>query len=231
MKTTFLVAAAIAALTTQAFAGGEDNHSHDDEKAVGKPAKIGKETKTVDVIMRETDDGDMIFEPGSLDIKTGEIVLFNIKNVGELEHEFVLDTFEENQKHKKVMAEFPDMEHDDPNAVRLEAGETGQIVWNFSNGGKFEFACLIPGHYESGMHGDLLVADKLPTYTKGIIKRVTKSGKVTVKHEELVDLGMPAMTMVFRAADDDMLETFSEGQEINFVADRVKGKLTIIKLK
>ena len=231
MKTTFLVAAAIAALTTQAFAGGEDNHSHDDEMAVGKPAEIGKETRTVDVIMRETDDGDMIFEPGSLDIKTGEIILFNIKNMGELEHEFVLDTFEENQKHKKTMAEFPDMEHDDPNAVRLEAGETGKIVWNFSNGGKFEFACLIPGHYESGMHGDLLVADKLPTYTKGIIKRVTKSGKVTVKHEELVDLGMPAMTMVFRAADDDMLETFSEGQEINFVADRVKGKLTIIKLK
>lgn len=236
MKTTFLSVATMVALATQAFAGGEHNHSHDEDhadvkKAVGSPGSAGSETRTIDVIMRETDDGDMIFEPGSLDIKTGEIVLFNIKNMGELEHEFVLDTFEDNQKHKKVMAEFPDMEHDDPNSVRLEAGETDQIVWNFSNGGTFEFACLIPGHYESGMHGDLLVADKLPTYTKGLIKRVTKSGKITVKHEELVDLGMPAMTMVFRAADDEMLEALSEGQEIEFLADRVKGKLTITKFK
>ncbi|MEK1895610.1 MAG: copper oxidase, partial [Rhizobium sp.] len=26
--------------------------------------------------------------------------------------------------------------------------------------GEFKFACLIPGHYEAGMHGDVTVAGK-----------------------------------------------------------------------
>ncbi len=232
MKTKLLIAAALTALATSVFASGSHDGGHDDEKkGAGMPAEKGQETRTIEIETRETDDGAMIYEPRSLDIKTGEIVLFNIKNTGELEHEFVLDTLEENQEHKATMAKFPDMEHDDPNSVRLAPGESSQIVWNFSNGGTFEFACLIPGHYESGMHGGVLVADKLPTYTKGFIKRVTKSGKVTVRHEDLVDLGMPAMTMVFRAADKAMLETLSEGDEIEFLADRIKGKLTITKIK
>ena len=42
---------------------------------------------------------------------------------------------------------------------------------------------------------------------------------------------MPAMTMVFRVADAAMLETLSEGEEIAFVAARVKGKLTVTKLQ
>jgi uncharacterized cupredoxin-like copper-binding protein len=236
MKKFLLITASLFAMTSVAMAAGSHDGGHDDSsseemKPVGAPAELGQETRTVEIEMRETDDGDMIFEPRSLDIKTGEIILFNITNKGDLEHEFVLDSFELNQEHKAVMAKFPDMEHDDPNSVRLESGESGQIVWNFANGGTFEYACLIPGHYESGMHSDILVADKLPTYTNGFVKRVTNSGKVTVKHEKLVDLDMPAMTMVFRAADDAMLEKLKEGDEIVFLADRVKGKLTITKLK
>jgi Cu/Ag efflux protein CusF len=69
------------------------------------------------------------------------------------------------------------------------------------------------------------------TYTKGTIKKVdTKAGKVTIIHEELVDLDMPAMTMVFRA-DEEMIANMAEGQAIEFVADRVKGKLTVTALK
>ena len=54
---------------------------------------------------------------------------------------------------------------------------------------------------------------------------------MTIIHEELVDLDMPAMTMVFRVADAAMLETLSEGKEIEFVAARVEGKLTVTKLQ
>ena len=232
MKNLLLTTSALFALASVALASGTHSGGHDeDKKAVGSPAEKGSETRTIEITMRETDSGDMVFEPTSLDIKTGEVILFNITNKGELEHEFVLDTLEENKEHKEVMAKFPDMEHDDPNSVRLQAGESDQIVWNFTNGGTFEFACLIPGHYESGMHGGVLVADTLPIYTKGLIKRVTKSGKVTVKHEDLIDLGMPAMTMVFRVADAALLGALSEGKEIEFLADRVEGKLTITKIK
>lgn len=69
-------------------------------------------------------------------------------------------------------------------------------------------------------------------YTKGVVKKVDlRAGKVTVIHEELKSLDMPAMTMVFRIAESAMLETLKEGAEIEFVAERVAGKLTIIELK
>jgi Cu/Ag efflux protein CusF len=69
-------------------------------------------------------------------------------------------------------------------------------------------------------------------FTKGKVKKVDAgAGKVTVIHEELKNLDMPAMTMVFRTADDAMLAKLQEGQAIEFVAERVNGKLTITELK
>jgi Cu/Ag efflux protein CusF len=69
------------------------------------------------------------------------------------------------------------------------------------------------------------------TFTLGVVKEVdAEAGKVTIIHEELVDLGMPAMTMVFRA-DDEMLARMSEGQNVEFLADRVAGKLTVVEMK
>jgi len=66
------------------------------------------------------------------------------------------------------------MEHDDPNAVRLGAGDDVEIIWSFTNAGSLEFACLIPGHYESGMHGDVVVeAVGGVEYTKGTVKKLT----------------------------------------------------------
>lgn len=69
-------------------------------------------------------------------------------------------------------------------------------------------------------------------YTKGTVKEV-KAGqeKVTVIHEELKNLDMPAMTMVFNVANPAMLQRMKEGDAIEFVADRVRGKITITKLK
>ncbi len=213
---------------------GHADNMHD-ELAVGMPGSIDNVTRTVEIIMKETDDGDMIFEPAALDIKEGETIRFEIKNTGELDHEFVLDDVAAIMEHKAVMDKFPEMEHDDPNSARLAPGEEGEVIWSFTNTGSFEFACLIPGHYESGMRGDVVVeavgsADI--EYTKGTVKKVNiKSGKVTIIHEELTNLGMPAMTMVFRVAEADMLEKMNAGDEIQFIADRVKGKLTVIQMK
>lgn len=69
-------------------------------------------------------------------------------------------------------------------------------------------------------------------FTKGTVKKVNADkGKVSVAHEELTNLDMPAMTMVFRTATPEMLDKLEPGQEIQFVAERVNGKLTITKLK
>jgi len=258
MKTQLLTTALILALASPVYASGSHSggHKHDTKKtegmshghsdghgeeghhemASGKPGMADKVTRTIEVSMIETDDGDMIFEPKSLEIKAGETVRFAIQNKGELEHEFVLDTIEKNAEHKAIMEKFPEMEHDDPNSVRLEEGQSGEIIWSFTNEGTFEFACLIPGHYEAGMHSSIVVVDAGDTaaqeYTKGVVKKVNaKSGKVTIIHEELTSLGMPAMTMVFRVADDAMMEKMNEGDNIEFVVERLKGKLVVTDLK
>ncbi|MEO3479244.1 MULTISPECIES: copper-binding protein [Rhodobacterales] len=251
MKNLLLTTAMAFAMITPVYAAGthEGGHGHEKaeaghghaEMAAGMPGKADDVSRTIDVTMRETDDGTMIFEPASFDFEQGETIRFNVTNMGEIEHEFVIDDVAGNAKHKEMMAAM-DMEHDDPNSVRLDEGKSGEVIWTFSNAGTFEFACLIPGHYESGMHGPITVSETQASaetvlaqadveYTKGTIKKVdAEGGKVTINHGPLVNLDMPAMTMVFRA-DEAMLAKMSEGQEIEFVAEPVKGKLTVTQLK
>lgn len=241
MKDLLLTTILAVTLSTPAFSSGTHTGGHDDahadehaEMMIGMPGDPTKVGRTIDVAMRETDDGEMIFEPTSLEVELGETIRFNVMNKGELEHEFVIDTMEGNAEHGKMMAKM-DMEHDDPNSIRLDEGGSGEVIWTFSNAGTFEFACLIPGHYEAGMHGAITVSEKRTQanieYTTGKIKKIdAKAGKVTIIHGPLVNLDMPAMTMVFRA-NKAMVARMSEGQEIEFVADRVKGKLTVTSLK
>jgi Cu/Ag efflux protein CusF len=69
-------------------------------------------------------------------------------------------------------------------------------------------------------------------YTKGVVKKIdTRGKKITIIHEELKTLGMPAMTMVFFTADDTMLDAVGEGDTIEFLADRIDGKLTVTEIR
>jgi uncharacterized cupredoxin-like copper-binding protein len=52
------------------------------------------------------------------------------------------------------------MEHDDPKMATVQAGKTGEIIWQFSKAGKIDFACLQPGHYDAGMKGAVSVAKR-----------------------------------------------------------------------
>ena len=159
MSRLMILSAGLLALAAPGFAAGihKGDHGHAEAMAIGTPGEAHHATRTVEISMMETDDGEMLFEPRDLAFVEGETVRFVISNDGEQEHEFVLDTAEANQEHKALMERFPEMEHDDPNAVRLQPGETDEIVWTFANAGEFEFACLIMGHYESGMHGPVVV--------------------------------------------------------------------------
>ena len=157
MKNT-IIAGMLCLLSTAAFASGNHEGGHG-ESLAGEPGKKSKVTRTIQVTMKESDDGKMLYMPASVEVKEGQTVRFAIRNAGETDHEFVLDTHEEIMEHKKVMEKFPEMEHDDPNSVRLAPGKSGEIVWKFTKSGTLKFACLIPGHYEAGMHGDLTVTD------------------------------------------------------------------------
>jgi Cu/Ag efflux protein CusF len=69
-------------------------------------------------------------------------------------------------------------------------------------------------------------------YTKGEVKKIDEAQKkLTIKHEELKSLEMPAMTMVFVVADEAMLGKVEVGQTIEFVAERVNGRITVTEIK
>ena len=151
-------ALAMVVAATLAVPTGKVAYAHGDEHetAYGKPGDPKKPGRIVQVVMREQD-GKMIFIPNTLRIRKGEQVRFQLRNIGEIDHEFVVGTLEENLKHMKEMQKNPDMEHDDPNAKRLKPKATGEIVWNFTKAGTFDFSCLIPGHRQAGMFGTIVV--------------------------------------------------------------------------
>jgi uncharacterized cupredoxin-like copper-binding protein len=99
----------------------------------------------------------MKFTPDSLAVKKGEQVRFVLQNKGALAHEFRLATVRDNDEHAAMMREMPGMTHHEANAITLGPGKSGEILWRFSQPGRFEFACLIPGHREAGMHGTVTV--------------------------------------------------------------------------
>ena len=130
----------------------DPGHAHG-TMSIGKPGKLDQTKRTVEVIM----DDEMRFTPAKIDVKRGETIRFVVRNVGQMKHEFMLGTAKELKEHAAVMQKHPEMEHDDPNAVSVEPGKTGEVVWQFTRAGSFMFGCLMPGHYEAGMVGQLQV--------------------------------------------------------------------------
>ena len=157
MSRYLMTVAAILSLATPALAEAIHTADHVREVAVGRPGDSNQVDRVVEVTMNETDDGQMVFQPSALEFEKGETVRLRVTNGGVLEHELVLGTLDQIKEHKAEMREAVDMAHDAPYAVRLQPDESGEIIWTFANEGTFEFACLLPGHYESGMHGPLVV--------------------------------------------------------------------------
>ena len=68
--------------------------------------------------------------------------------------------------------------------------------------------------------------------TNGTVKKIDeKQMKVTIKHGPLKNLDMDAMTMVFAVKDAEMLKKLKAGANIQFMADRVNGQLTVTEVK
>ncbi len=164
MRATLLLTALLA-VPLAVHAHGDthgDAHAHDGHAPVhaaeqtpwgiaGDPAAV---SRTIAVDMADA----MRFTPDSLAIREGETVRFVVTNRGQLLHELVIGTPEALAEHAALMAKFPGMAHDEAYMTHVDPGRTGEIVWHFNRPGRFEFACLIAGHYEAGMRGSFVVA-------------------------------------------------------------------------
>jgi uncharacterized cupredoxin-like copper-binding protein len=143
-----------------AWAHGEKPHatskidySKAEEMPFGRAADPKKAKRTIRVNMSD----DMRFTPAELNVKQGDIVRFVVTNKGKVMHEMVLGTMEELKQHAEMMRKHPEMEHDEPHMAHVAPGKTGEMGWQFTKAGEFYYGCLIPGHFEAGMIGKVIV--------------------------------------------------------------------------
>ena len=149
------------AFATGALGHGNDTHGKKEPQSaeghaatLGKPGDPGNVTRTIEVVMNDA----MRFRPANIRVKRGETIRFIVRNIGKLKHEMVLGSIKELKEHAALMRKFPEMEHADPNQVSVEPGKTGELIWQFTKAGTFDFACLQPGHFEAGMVGKVRVS-------------------------------------------------------------------------
>lgn len=223
-----------------------DNPIMAPESAFGRQGITRGVTRTLDITMSDA----MRFAPDRLEVKQGETVRLRIRNAGKLPHEFVLGTQADIAKHAGMMSKHPGMAHATANSVQVAPGQSGEIIWEFTKPGQFSFVCLTPGHREAGMQGIVVVsasqasanttspaATPAPAaaddrYTAGEIRKVdTAQGKLTIRHGEIKNLGMPGMTMMFKVKDPSMLSAVKAGDRVQFVVEKQGSALVVTELK
>jgi uncharacterized cupredoxin-like copper-binding protein len=122
----------------------------------GAPGKATDVDRTIRV-----NANDISFDPPALQVKAGETVRFVVTNASDVDHEFTLGDTKTQEEHRTEMAAMADVAagraHGDSNAVFIKGGETREIIWRFAKVGQIEFACNVPGHYESGMKGTIAI--------------------------------------------------------------------------
>lgn len=157
LKMTMAIAAALLASALPATAHEEAKHPRKvlarEQKDWGIAGNTGAVTRIIEIRMTDN----MRFTPERVEVRQGETVRLVVKNGGKMLHELVLGTKDELDAHAAAMTKFPGMEHDEAHMVHVKPAGTEPLVWNFNRPGEFQFACLIPGHYQAGMVGTIVV--------------------------------------------------------------------------
>ncbi len=156
----FIFAAALLGTVPPAFAHGV---THDPAPRTTTAASLqqpwgiaGDPEKANRMIVVRMNDA-MRFTPDGITVREGETVRFIVHNDGSVLHEMVIGTRETLDEHAAMMAKHPGMEHDEPWMTHVAPGDDAEMTWTFNRTGRFEFACLIPGHYQAGMVGAIVV--------------------------------------------------------------------------
>jgi uncharacterized cupredoxin-like copper-binding protein len=158
MKT---IAAAALLVLVSAPAPAQHGHSHDSHgpsaKAAGKPYGAAADPRSAKRVIRVEMGDNMRFTPAEITVGRGEAVRFVAANKGQVLHEMVLGTLAELKTHAQAMRQNPGMAHDEAHMLHIAPGSSGEIGWRFTRTGTFYYACLVPGHFESGMMGKIVV--------------------------------------------------------------------------
>lgn len=81
-------------------------------------------------------------------------------------------------------------------------------------------------------HGAATPVASASALTAGEVRKVdVEQGKVTIRHEPIANLDMPAMTMVFRAEQPKVLQGLKPGDKVRFQAESARGTLFVTRIE
>ena len=159
----------------------DDGHSHQEQKSkkdkdrktkrdrkakeqaqVSAPAGVlGTADAPRDIAITMTDA--LRFEPGTVAVHQGETIRFLLENPTVAPHDFTLGDMDAQMHHHEEMSSGMTHDHADtgegglPGPVMLEPGQTTEVVVTFDEPGEVLIGCHVPGHWEAGMRGSIVV--------------------------------------------------------------------------
>ena len=78
----------------------------------------------------------------------------------------------------------------------------------------------------------ILIAQADTAMTDGEVRKIDKDArKITIKHGEIKNLGMPPMTMVFQVKDPAMLDKVKQGDKVRFHVEQESGAMVVTSIE
>jgi uncharacterized cupredoxin-like copper-binding protein len=148
--------AALPALAHEGHAGAGPRAFSTQQFPWGREGDPAKASRTIAIDMSDA----LRFTPSRVKVRRGETVRFIAANSGKQMHEMVIGTEDELRKHAEMMKKFPGMQHSEPYMAHVSPGARGTIAWTFTEAGTFSFGCLVPGHWDGGMKGTIVVSER-----------------------------------------------------------------------
>ena len=147
---------------TRLLAHGNNAHAppppaglDDTQHPWGRQGFAGAVVRSVNIHMSDR----MRFTPERLQVKRGQTLRLRVHNRGRLQHELVIGTIDSLRRHAELMKQHPDMEHGEAYMAHVAPGASAELVWNFNRPGRFHFGCLVAGHWDAGMVGNINVKE------------------------------------------------------------------------
>jgi uncharacterized cupredoxin-like copper-binding protein len=104
---------------------------------------------------------DFAYSPASITVPSGEPVTLTLKNIGNIEHDFVVEKIDATTQ---VIDDSGSAAHhvhgEEQNYdlhVSANAGDTSVLKLTASESGTYQIFCSVEGHKEAGMIGELVV--------------------------------------------------------------------------
>jgi uncharacterized cupredoxin-like copper-binding protein len=113
------------------------------------PAACGRSPETVVIDIQHSS-----FRPEQLEFEPGTTVHFLVRNLDPIDHEFILGGTSVQRRHELGT----EPSHGSrPGEVSVGATEQAETTFTFTEPGRVIFACHLPGHFDYGMKGWVVI--------------------------------------------------------------------------